>query len=203
MSKETDMIGIILSVESCRKCNLWKTRNNPVVGEGSINADILFIGEAPGHKEDVKGRPFIGRAGKILDELLNSIGLQRNEVYIGNILKCRPPKNRNPLKTEIEKCSKYLDKQIKIINPKIIVTLGNFAASYIFNKFNLEYDKISNAHGKTFHLNSHSKSVEIIPVYHPAAAIYNQRLKRILTKDFKEIKKVINQEHKFKNFKKL
>jgi len=190
MSKEEDMGKITEAVENCRKCNLWKTRKNPVVGAGSLDSGILFVGEAPGYNEDLQGCPFVGRAGKILDELLESVGLKRDDVYIANILKCRPPDNRNPLKTEIESCTEYLNKQIEIIQPKIILPLGNFACSYIFEKFSLKYDKISNVHGKVFQMNTLMGTIKIIPLYHPAVATYNPNTKDTLLEDFKIIKKV-------------
>ena len=188
---EEDIKKIMLSIENCRKCDLWKTRKKPVFGEGSIDTDILFVGEAPGYNEDLQGRPFVGKAGKILDELLESIGLHRSDIYIANILKCRPPNNRNPLKTEIDACTEHLDKQIELIQPKIIVPLGNFACSYIFEKFGLKYDKISNVHGKIFQINTIFGNVKIIPMYHPAVATYNPNTKNTLLADFKMIKKAI------------
>ena len=191
MSKEEDIKKLMLSVENCRKCDLWETRKKPVFGEGSIDTDILFVGEAPGYNEDLQGRPFVGKAGKILDEILESIGLHRSDIYIANILKCRPPNNRNPLKTEIDACTEHLDKQIEIIQPKIIVPLGNFACSYIFEKFGLKYDKISNVHGKLFQINTIFGNVKIIPMYHPAVATYNPNTKNTLLADFKIIKKTI------------
>ena len=126
MKKITD------EIKYCKKCELCKSRNNPVIGEGNLNTEIMFIGEAPGYNEDKQGIPFVGKAGKILDELLHSIGLQREDVYIANILKCRPPENRNPLKTEIDACTEYLNRQIELIQPKIIIPMGNFACSFIF-----------------------------------------------------------------------
>ena len=196
MSKEEDMEKITESVKNCRKCNLWKTRKNPVVGAGSIDSEILFVGEAPGYNEDLQGCPFVGRAGKILDELLESAELKRDDVYIANILKCRPPDNRNPLKTEIESCTEYLNKQIEIIQPKIILPLGNFACSYIFEKFSLKYDKISNVHGKVFQMNTLMGTIRIIPFYHPAIATYNPNTKNTLLEDFKVIKKLSNEADK-------
>ncbi|MCX6667413.1 MAG: uracil-DNA glycosylase [Euryarchaeota archaeon] len=191
MSKEEGIKKLMLSVENCRKCDLWKTRKKPVFGEGSIDTDILFVGEAPGYNEDLQGRPFVGKAGKILDELLESIGLHRSDIYIANILKCRPPNNRNPLKTEIDACTEHLDKQIELIQPKIMVPMGNFACSYIFEKFGLKYDKISNVHGKIFQINTIFGNVKIIPMYHPAVATYNPYTKDTLLVDFKIIKKAI------------
>ena len=176
-------------VKKCKKCDLHITRNNTVLGEGSLNAVIMFIGEAPGRQEDLAGRPFVGRAGRIFDELLDYIGLSRDDVYISNIIKCRPPNNRNPLNVEIEICSKYLDKQIDIIKPEIIVALGKFASSYIFKKFDLKFEGISRNHGKIYSINSTFGKLKIIPIYHPAASIYNKKIKNQLFADFK----IINQ----------
>jgi len=178
-------------VMECRRCDLYKTRTNPVFGEGSNTADILFIGEAPGFYEDKQGRPFVGRAGKLLDELLISINLQRKDVYIANILKCRPPNNRNPEKSEIESCIEFLDAQIEIISPKIIVPLGNFAVQYIFKKFGFESDKISNVHGKIYKKNTLFGHISIIPMYHPAIATYNPNKKSILLEDIQVLNELI------------
>lgn len=188
MLKKDEMEKIIDLVNNCKKCILHSTRNKPVVGEGSLNARIMFIGEGPGHYEDYEGKPFVGKAGKILDELLDSIGLKKNEIYISNLIKCRPPNNRNPLKNEIQMCSEFLDKQIKIIQPKVIVPLGNFAISYIFKKYNLKFSKISSIHGKIFFVNTNFGTVKIIPIFHPAATIYKRDIKNILLEDFKIIK---------------
>jgi len=191
MNKQDEMSEIANLVEHCKKCDLYKTRNKPVAGEGSLGAKVLFIGEAPGRNEDIQGRPFAGRAGEILDELLDSIGITRSEVFIANILKCHPPNNRNPLQSEIDACSKYLDKQIEIIKPKVIVTLGNFASEYISEKFGLKFDKISKIHGKVFKINTIFGKLSIIPLYHPAVAVYNINTKDTLIKDFKAIKDAI------------
>lgn len=188
MTENNNFEKIILLVKNCKDCDLWKTRKNPVFGEGSSNAKVMFIGEAPGRNEDIQGRPFVGRAGKILDELLESIDLKRKDVYIANILKCRPPDNRNPMKNEIAYCTKYLDKQIEKIKPEIIVPLGSFATSYIFEKFNIKSEKIGNLHGKIFTLNTIFGTQRIIPIYHPAVATYNPNAKEILLKDFQKIK---------------
>lgn len=192
MSKKKDLEEIRKLVENCKNCNLYKTRNKTVFGEGSLNAKIMLIGEAPGRNEDIQGRPFVGKAGKILDDLLYSIDLKRNNVYITNILICRPPKNRNPLKKEINICKKYLDLQIDIIQPNIIVTMGNFSTSDILNKFDLKVDKISNIHGNIYKIYNKLRNIKIIPLYHPAYAIYNKNIKNILFNDFKSIKKALN-----------
>ena len=189
MSKNESLDKIEYLVKKCKKCSLHKTRFNTVFGEGFFNARIIFIGEAPGRNEDERGRPFVGRAGKIFDEMLECIGLRRNDVYISNILKCRPPKNRNPSKIEIKNCSEYIEKQIEIIKPDIIAPMGNYAITYIFNKFKLKLEKISKIHGIIYSVNSFSKKLKIIPIYHPAAAIYRKNIKNILLKDFQNIKK--------------
>ena len=192
MPKKKDLEEIRKLVENCKNCNLYKTRNKTVFGEGSLNARIMLIGEAPGHNEDIQGRPFVGKAGKILDDLLDSIDLKRSNVYITNILICRPPKNRNPLKKEINRCIKYLDLQINIIQPNILVPMGNFSTSYILNKFDLKVDKISNIHGKIYKIHNKLHNIKIIPLYHPAFAIYNKNIKNILFNDFKSVTKALD-----------
>jgi len=178
------MEAVADEVKACRKCGLWKGRKNAVSGEGNIDAAVMFIGEAPGYWEDVKGRPFVGAAGKILDEMLSRVGLSRGEVYITNVVKCRPPENRDPLSSEIETCTPYLDRQIKIIKPKFIVTLGRHAASYILPKVGFETGSITRIHGRVYEANLLGFKVFIIPVYHPAAALYNAKYKDELDRDF-------------------
>lgn len=161
----------------------------PVIGEGSHFAKIMFVGEAPGRNEAKSGRPFFGAAGKILNELLESVGVKRGDVYITNIVKDRPPQNRDPLPEEIESYGPFLDRQIEIIQPKVIATLGRYSMIYIMQKFGLsgQLEPISRAHGKWYEAQSSYGMVTIIPLYHPAAAIYNQMLKDTLRKDFKII----------------
>ncbi|MFB6215814.1 MAG: uracil-DNA glycosylase family protein [Candidatus Aenigmatarchaeota archaeon] len=171
---------IVDRVKDCKKCRLSDSRNNTVPGEGDGDADIMLVGEGPGKNEDIEGRPFVGRAGEILDKLLDSVGLDRNEIYITNIVKCRPPENRNPRKDEIETCTPYLDEQISIIEPDVISPLGSFATAYILDKYDLDKGKISEVHGKTFS----SENLKIYPQYHPAAAIYDPSKMEVLKKDF-------------------
>jgi len=178
-------------ISNCRKCSLWKTRTNTVPGNGNLDADILFIGEAPGRNEDLKGKPFVGKAGKVFDELLESINLSRDDVFIANILKCRPPNNRNPLEGEIKACTSYLNRQIDVIKPKIIVPMGSFASNYILEKYGLNKDKISKIHGTKFEINTLSGKVIIIPIFHPAVVTYNINKIEDMKKDFKEISKYI------------
>lgn len=173
-------------VFNCKKCSLYKTRINPVIGEGNHNANIVFIGEAPGAQEDRKGKPFCGRSGNILDELLKSVGINREDIYIANILKCRPPENRNPKREEIEACTHYLEEQINIINPKVVCTLGNYATAYILERYGLKekVDGISKIHGRIFVADGLFSSIKIIPLYHPAVATYNSNMIDSLKKDF-------------------
>ncbi|HZZ99300.1 MAG TPA: uracil-DNA glycosylase [Candidatus Paceibacterota bacterium] len=163
----------------------------PVIGEGNHQASIMFIGEAPGRNEAKTGRPFCGAAGKLLDQMLASVGIQRNEVYITNIVKDRPPMNRDPLPEEIAVYGPYLDRQIEVIQPKVVVTLGRFSMDYIMRKFNLgaQITSISRMHGQTFSADFPYGQVTVIPLYHPAVAIYNQSSKEILMEDFKILKK--------------
>lgn len=184
---EKEMEQIKNEVLDCRKCPLYKTRIYPVIGEGSHQAKIIFVGEAPGLNESKTGRPFCGAAGKILDGLLESVGIKRKDVYITNILKDRPPQNRNPQKEEIEACAPYLERQIEVIKPEVICALGNYSMVYIFEKYGLK-DKIqgiSKIHGQIFESQSLFHSIKIIPFYHPAVATYNPNMKEVLRRDFK------------------
>ncbi len=178
-------------IASCRKCDLWKLRTNPVPGAGNPKADLMFVGEAPGYWEDQKGLPFVGRAGKLLDELLESIGLRRDEVYITNIVKCRPPGNRDPTDAEIKACSPYLDAQIDIIRPKVIAPLGRHSMRYILMKFGFKPEPISRIHGKIFEARTLMGRIRIVPLYHPAAALYNPGLRETLFEDFRKLKNLI------------
>ena len=193
MNKKEEISGLRIRVESCQRCGLHKTRKNTVIGAGSLDAGIMFIGEAPGFNEDMKGEPFVGRAGTIFDELLKSIDLGRYDVYIANILKCRPPSNRNPQAEEIRACTPYLDEQISIIRPRIIATLGGFSMSYIFGKFRLKEDKISRIHGRVFSISNLSGIRNIVPLYHPAVATYNPGMKGVLMSDFATLRKLSEQ----------
>lgn len=166
----------------CEKCSLSKTRTRVVPGEGNFKAEIMFIGEGPGQKEDELGRPFVGAAGKLLDKLIESIGLKREDIFIANVVKCRPPNNRDPLPEEVEACRNWLDKQVKLINPKLIVLLGRHS----MDRF-LPNQKISIDHGKP----KRHRGRVYFPVYHPAAALYRNGLLEDLQKDFKKIPKVL------------
>ncbi len=162
----------------------------PVIGEGSHESTIMFVGEAPGKNEAITGRPFCGASGRLLDELLGTVGINRPDVYITNIVKDRPPQNRDPLPEEIEFYGPYLDRQIEILEPKVIATLGRFSMQYIMMRLGLgaQLELISKAHGKSYVAKTSYGEVHILPLYHPAAAIYNQHLKETLKLDFQILK---------------
>jgi uracil-DNA glycosylase family 4 len=189
MGKEDEISRIEREVESCRRCGLHKTRNRAVVGEGSSDTGIMFIGEAPGLNEDRQGKPFVGRAGVVFDTLLKSVGLERKGVYVANLLKCRPPGNRNPSGEEIRACTPYLDEQISIIRPRVIATMGSFSTSYIFGKFGLKEDRISGIHGRAFPVRNLAGIERIVALYHPAVATYNPGMMTALLEDFKSLGK--------------
>lgn len=172
------------AVSACGLCGLSQARNNAVPGEGPANAEIMFVGEGPGFHEDRQGRPFVGAAGQYLEELLASIGLTREDVYITNVVKCRPPQNRDPLPEEIEACRPYLDRQIELIRPKLIVTLGRFS----MNLFMPEA-QISKVHGRPRKI----QGVVYYPVYHPAAGLHQPRWKSIIEEDIKRIPEVLTE----------
>lgn len=174
-------------VKECEHCPLRRTRTNLVFGVGNPDADLMFIGEAPGFHEDRLGEPFVGAAGKLLDELIHSfLGLTRKDVYIGNVLKCRPPENRDPLPEEIEHCKPFLMKQIELINPKVICTLGNFSTKLILNK-NVNISKV---HGQSFAEGGRW----VFPTYHPAAALYTNATRSALEEDFKKLAELLKKE---------
>jgi uracil-DNA glycosylase len=172
-------------------------KSYPVIGEGDHNATVMFIGEAPGAKEAATGRPFCGSAGKVLDELLKEIDFERSDAYITNILKDRPPKNRDPLDEEIDLYTPFLNRQINIIKPQIIVALGRFSAEYILKKFKKDdvIETISLMHGKVIKAQTEYGEITIIPLMHPAVAVYNPTKKGLLLKGFltlqKEVKNIL------------
>ncbi len=184
-------------VQNLKESPLYQERVNnqtlPVIGEGSHNAQLMFVGEAPGRNEAKTGRPFCGSAGKILDDLLASIGVKREAVYITNIVKDRPPSNRDPLPEEIAIYGPFLDRQIDIIKPLIIVTLGRFSMSYIMKKSGLEdsIKPISQLHGQILEGSSLNSPIKVVVMYHPAAAIYNPKIKEVLQKDFQILSSLI------------
>lgn len=190
MNKEKELTEIAKRIETCKLCPLSQGRTHAVPGVGNPNADIVFIGEGPGAKEDESGEPFVGAAGKFLAEMLAEIKMKREDVFITNVVKCRPPNNRDPEQDEVSVCTtQYLWKQLEIIDPKIIITLGRHA----MYRFVPADRKISQDHGKLFKLTSPKtgRHFNIFPLYHPAAALYNGGMRGVLLEDFKKIPKVL------------
>jgi len=172
-------------VLSCRKCDLCRTRTNVVFGSGHPKAKLMFVGEAPGREEDLQGLPFVGRAGSLLTKIIESIGLKRTDVYIANVLKCRPPDNRNPHPSEILTCEDYLTRQIETIKPTIVCALGKFAAQTLTRSV----EAISRLRGKFYDF----KGTKLIPTYHPAYLLRNPHDKRLVWEDMKKIRKVLRE----------
>ena len=174
----SELTELYKEIRACRKCILSQGRTNAVPGEGPEHADILFIGEGPGFHEDRQGRPFVGAAGKYLEELLERIGLKREEVYIANVVKCRPPGNRDPLPEEIEACRPYLDKQIDLIRPRLIITLGRFSMHRYFPGAS-----ITRIHGQPKRVGN----MIYYPMFHPAAALHQPKWRNVVDEDFLKI----------------
>jgi DNA polymerase len=184
--KSDDILAqVAKEVSVCTKCQLHFSRKQAVPGEGPPNAEILFIGEGPGFHENDQGRPFVGAAGRFLEELLESIGMTREQVFITNVVKCRPPGNRDPRPEEIDTCTgNYLDRQVQAINPKVIVTLGRYSMGlYLPNA------KISDVHGQALRV----KGRLVVPMYHPAAALHQGSLKPVVERDFAKLPELIAQ----------
>ena len=194
ISQETDMEKITVSpdtktisefnsaIKGCMNCPLGATRTNFVFGAGNPDADIMFVGEAPGEKEDLEGLPFVGRSGKLLTDILKAIDLTREDVYIANILKCRPPNNRDPNKAEIEECEPYLLKQIELIKPKLLVALGRISATTLLRT----KDSLTAMRGQVFDYHG----TDLVVTYHPAALLRNPNWKRPAWEDFKKIREM-------------
>jgi uracil-DNA glycosylase len=184
MNGEEVLAQVAKEVAVCRKCALYHSRKKAVPGEGPANAEIMFIGEGPGFHENEQGRPFVGAAGQFLDELLAQAGLKRSDVWIGNVVKCRPPGNRDPLPEELAACDEYLERQITAINPKIIITLGR----YSMGKY-MPGAKVSSVHGQMRRVGDRF----MIAMFHPAAALHQAALKPAILKDFSQLPKLLEQ----------
>jgi uracil-DNA glycosylase len=184
MSAEEILFQVAKEVTVCKKCMLYHSRKNAVPGEGPADAEIMFIGEGPGFNENEQGRPFVGAAGSFLNELLAEAGLKRSDVWIGNVVKCRPPGNRDPLPEELSACNEYQERQIAAINPKIIITLGR----YSMGKF-MPGAKISSVHGQMRRVGERF----VIAMFHPAAALHQAALKPAILKDFGQLPKLLEQ----------
>ena len=174
-------------VVSCTRCHLSRCRTQVVVGSGDPTARLMLVGEAPGYHEDRQGVPFVGQAGQLLDTLLAGIGLSRDEVFVANVLKCRPPGNRDPLPAEIAACEEHLFRQVEIIAPRVICTLGNFATKLLSGR----PDGISRVHGRELPIRVRSLDVLLLPLFHPAAALYTRSMLAVLEEDFARIPALI------------
>jgi uracil-DNA glycosylase family 4 len=182
VTSEEILSEIASQVVACEECRLHLSRKHAVPGEGPANADLMFIGEGPGFHENEQGRPFVGAAGRFLEDLLGSIGLKREDVFITNVVKCRPPGNRDPEAEEMAACSKYLERQIKAINPKVIVTLGRFSMARYFPDA-----RISKIHGQPKQVGGRL----VVPFYHPAAALHQPSLRQVVEDDFARLPELI------------
>jgi uracil-DNA glycosylase len=177
-------------VAGCEQCALSQTRTQVVFGSGSPTAELMFVGEAPGFHEDKQGIPFVGAAGKLLGKLLEGIGLSREDVYIANVLKCRPPGNRDPLPEEIQACEGHLFRQIELIQPTLVATLGNFATKLLSGK----PAGITQVHGREQQVVLGGNPVTLYPIFHPAAALYTPRMLQVLEEDFRRIPELLGRE---------
>jgi DNA polymerase len=177
-------------VSSCTRCALAQGRTQVVFGSGNPDADLMFVGEAPGFHEDKQGIPFVGAAGKLLEQLLAGIGLARDDVYIANVLKCRPPGNRDPMPEEIEACESHLWRQIELIEPRVVATLGNFATKLLSGK----PTGITRVHGQEQETTLGGRRVLLYPIYHPAAALYTPRMLEVLQSDFSRLTDLLGRE---------
>jgi uracil-DNA glycosylase len=177
-------------VANCTRCALAQGRTQVVFGSGDPNADLMFVGEAPGFHEDQQGVPFVGAAGKLLDQLLAGIGLTRADVFVANVLKCRPPGNRDPMPEEIEACEGHLWRQIELIQPHVVATLGNFATKLLSGK----PTGITRVHGQEQKTTLGGRRVLLYPLYHPAAALYTPKMLEVLQSDFRRIPELLGRE---------
>ena len=185
MNAESTLAEIAENIRRCQKCDLAHSRKNAVPGAGPINAEIMLIGEGPGFHENEQGLPFVGASGKFLTQLLTDGGLPRETVFITNVVKCRPPGNRDPKEQELNACGAFLDKQIEAINPLIIITLGRFSMARYF-----ENARISKIHGQAVWRDGRL----IVPMYHPAAALHQPKLRSVIMHDFAQLKDLISKE---------
>ncbi|MBS7623264.1 uracil-DNA glycosylase [Candidatus Bathyarchaeota archaeon] len=193
MSKQELMDELVAELRVCRRCSLWTQARNVVSGEGNLDASVVLVGEAPGRQEDIMGRPFVGAAGKLLDELLTSIKLTRAQVYITNLVKHRPPGNRDPRPDEINACSRYLDRQIIIVKPRLIITLGRHASRYILSRGKIRISGITKTRGKIYNLRLFGIPVRVATTLHPAAALYNPNYRSLVEEDFHRIRTILSE----------
>jgi uracil-DNA glycosylase len=187
--RREDLVALYREAQGCRRCPLWETRTRVVFGSGNADADLMFVGEAPGFHEDQQGLPFVGRAGELLDELLGEVGLARSDVFICNVLKSRPPGNRDPQPEEIDACKPYLYRQVELIEPKVVCTLGNFSTKLLTRSSR----GITSVHGKPQHHELGARRVRIYPLFHPAAALRTPAVKQQLRDDFARLPALLDE----------
>ena len=188
MAAATELALYAEATAGCERCRLAEGRTQVVFGSGSPDADLMFVGEAPGFHEDQQGVPFVGQAGKLLEKLLAGIGLTRADVYVANVLKCRPPGNRDPQPDEIEACEAHLFRQIELIEPRVVATLGNFATKLLSGR----PLGITRVHGQEQEVTLGSRRVLLYPIYHPAAALYTPAMLKVLESDFARIPQLLD-----------
>src|SRR4249919_4394490 len=186
----TELNAYAAEIAGCTRCRLAQGRTQVVFGVGNAEAELMFVGEAPGFHEDKQGYPFVGQAGKLLDQLLGGIGMSREDVYIANVLKCRPPGNRDPMPDEIEACESHLFRQLELIEPKLVATLGNFATKLLSGK----PTGITRVHGQEQQVELGGRAVLLYPIFHPAAALYTPRMLDVLKSDFARLPELIGRE---------
>jgi uracil-DNA glycosylase family 4 len=182
-ARREELVALYREASGCERCPLAEGRTNVVFGAGDADAELMFVGEAPGHHEDLQGLPFVGRAGKLLDELLAGVGLKRSDVWVCNVLKCRPPGNRDPQPDEVDSCKPYLMRQIELIEPKVVCTLGNFATKLLTRSSR----GITSVHGRPQIHELGGQTVRVLPLYHPAAALRTPRVLEELRADFERL----------------
>jgi len=182
---------LLKAITTCRRCPLHASRKKPVPGEGPKSTEVMLVGEAPGASEDEAGRPFVGAAGRLLTAVLEASGVPRSSVYITNVVKCRPPGNREPRQEEIDACSPYLETQLKLIRPRLVVTLGNVAGRWFFTRAGIPWPGIMKARGRVRRISVAGVEFTLLPTIHPAAALYNPRLRRVFEEDIAKIRKVL------------
>jgi len=187
LTQADQLAALEAQVATCTKCRLHESRSRTVFGVGSPSAELMFVGEAPGFHEDQQGIPFVGQAGKLLDQLLGGIGLSRDMVFVANVLKCRPPGNRDPMPDEIEACESHLFRQVELIQPKVVATLGNFSTKLLSGK----QLGITRVHGQEQQVTLGGRNVLLYPLYHPAAALYTPAMLKVLQEDFRRIPELI------------
>jgi DNA polymerase len=185
----TELAAYAAEIAGCTRCRLAEGRTQVVFGNGNPDADLMFVGEAPGFHEDKQGVPFVGQAGKLLDQLLAGIGLAREDVWVANVLKCRPPGNRDPMPDEIEACEPHLFRQVELIGPKVVATLGNFSTKLLSGK----QTGITRVHGQPQEVTLAGRTVVLYPLYHPAAALYTPSMLNVLREDFARIPELLGQ----------